>query len=1163
MAYAPYDPIPRQIDVEELRLRIRDVEPAALLVSPRILRRVIKQDRRLPGLGLQVPHHKSYTIGRERLLAIADRAELDLSPAADLPENVILLARPLDDDDLNYRAGDEVLASYGRLLLHARVHREMEQRIAAGQLTPAVVFNRVRQIGFTEFAEIRSVLQRENMLLPPGDDLETYIEFAAVYLELRYFAGASLPVYFPATRDWNRIDDILAQDVPHAGLFASTRLIAPPPPRPAAVERPSPAPAVPIDEGVAARPTPPPPKSYFRGIRRADRVAARGNTVQAAILRWRARQLLNPRSASADRDVRTDISLLAVRLQPVLNLAPAEIEAWADALVPLVPLAAAGFWTSEARLLYDLQKVCLEYERGVYRVDILGWVRSLGRQPFKRRLPLLREVLIAKHLRTAARRLNAVRLSGDQRGKLVELFESAEQTVEWLTRDRVRPVIEAAFSAVGLEAQHVPEQVARAKLIEELLDAIVERGYLTMGTLRDSLSRNQLKLPDLAGVNELVRGDRLLRADKRLAEDLDGIHHRGAAYLRWPQSLSSVAFGTPLGRTITQFAAIPFGGAYLVLKAIDHFVTGHTAESEVTTSGMRRFLFPFGTPTLPIANVYTVGLLGVLLLLLIHRPTFRQWLLSWLVRGWGLARRVIVDWPRRLLSLPVVQSVLQSLYFAVFRNYLLKPALLASGAFAVAFAAGQSWAGQLVAEGDKTRFDFDGRNFAILFLAIDLLLNSPIGRHVDERASDFLARCWHDLRFRIVAAGVRLVVDVFQTLLEGLERVLYTVDELLRFRSGERAVFLAAKAVLGAVWSVVTYVVRIFVTLLIEPQVNPIKHFPVVTVSHKIILPLGIPNGPLSQLLQNFMEQNAANWLAGTTVFLIPGIFGFLVWELKENWRLYAANRSPQLVPVPVGQHNETLVRLLRPGFHSGTLPKLFGRLRKASRKAWRTGKQTGVLAQKHTLRRLEEAVRHFLERELLRLLDEAAQCEPDANPRDGRSLRFAIGQVGLATNRIEAELVPSATVRENPVLVFEERAGWLVAGLRHGDSLADLAADERRVFERALFGLYKLAGVDLVREQLSERLSPYVALFDVTSDGVTVWPAQRHDCHTQYRLRGHHERVLPEETDDTGALLPTFERSDLVFGQQDIRWQDWVAAWSTRESQHPTVTPRSQLLPT
>ena len=38
---------------------------------------VIKQDARLPGFGLRVPHRKSYIISRDDLLEIVDLDELD------------------------------------------------------------------------------------------------------------------------------------------------------------------------------------------------------------------------------------------------------------------------------------------------------------------------------------------------------------------------------------------------------------------------------------------------------------------------------------------------------------------------------------------------------------------------------------------------------------------------------------------------------------------------------------------------------------------------------------------------------------------------------------------------------------------------------------------------------------------------------------------------------------------------------------------------------------------------------------------------------------------------------------------------------------------------------------------------------------------------------
>ena len=82
------------------------------------------------------------------------------------------------------------------------------------------------------------------------------------------------------------------------------------------------------------------------------------------------------------------------------------------------------------------------------------------------------------------------------------------------------------------------------------------------------------------------------------------------------------------------------------------------------------------------------------------------------------------------------------------------------------------------------------------------------------------------------------MVDFFKTFLETVERLMYGVDEWLRFKSGDSRFFFAMKAVLGLAWSAVAYVLRFCVNLLIEPQINPIKHFPVVTVSHKLLLPL-------------------------------------------------------------------------------------------------------------------------------------------------------------------------------------------------------------------------------------------------------------------------------------------------------------------------------------
>ncbi len=82
------------LTLADLEQALSAADPAALLVPPRVLRRVIKKHSGLTGPGLQVPHRKSYVIGRDALLAIADRVDLGLKPDRELPETLLLFPTP-------------------------------------------------------------------------------------------------------------------------------------------------------------------------------------------------------------------------------------------------------------------------------------------------------------------------------------------------------------------------------------------------------------------------------------------------------------------------------------------------------------------------------------------------------------------------------------------------------------------------------------------------------------------------------------------------------------------------------------------------------------------------------------------------------------------------------------------------------------------------------------------------------------------------------------------------------------------------------------------------------------------------------------------------------------------------------------------------------------
>jgi len=209
------------VELEQLKQVLYTTDPATVLVAPRVLRRLLQAEYKVPYLLVQAPHERCYYFDREVLFRHVEQDELEIDPDRLLPETVIVLTRPTTEQ-LESMDNAAMLSKYWRWLFHVHVHLALEQRHRDGRLTLAAVHARIEQIGQTEFEEIRTVLQEEKDLLPPADDVDTYIEFAAVYLELRYFRSNLLGSYFPAIRDFHVIDQLLAQDIDADAVFART-----------------------------------------------------------------------------------------------------------------------------------------------------------------------------------------------------------------------------------------------------------------------------------------------------------------------------------------------------------------------------------------------------------------------------------------------------------------------------------------------------------------------------------------------------------------------------------------------------------------------------------------------------------------------------------------------------------------------------------------------------------------------------------------------------------------------------------------------------------------------------------------------------------------------------------------------------------------------------
>jgi len=419
-----------------------------------------------------------------------------------------------------------------------------------------------------------------------------------------------------------------------------------------------------------------------------------------------------------------------------------------------------------------------------------------------------------------------------------------------------------------------------------------------------------------------------------------------------------------------------------------------------------------------------------------------------------------------------------------------------------------------------------------------LFLASRLGRDFEEAATDWAARRWEYLR-DFLPGLFRLSADVFKRCLETIDRGLYAVDEWLRFRHGESRFTKVWKTTAALVWGGFAYVLRFLLILFIEPQINPIKHFPVVTVSHKLLLPL-IPAVAEQVLAPAFgLRMGVAVTVAAIIIGKIPGLFGFLVWEFKENWRLYAANRPRTLRPVVVGHHGETVPRLLRPGFHSGTLPKLYARLRRAVRQAHAGGDGRAARRYEDALHHVEEAVRHFAERELVALIN---------GSRRWRGGPVRVDKVHAGTNRIRLELGCPMLGGDNLQLWFDDQSGWLLARISETGWLPADAA-QAAVVDLALTGFYKQAGVDLIGWHIDRSLEPACWAYDITDEGLVVWPDGDYATKVVYDLRDGPEMRPRVVAGSPRRDLPILRSDQLIFRNRPIEWSAWVEAWELDQS--------------
>ncbi len=245
------------------------------------------------------------------------------------------------------------------------------------------------------------------------------------------------------------------------------------------------------------------------------RLVLGGNNVRAAILRSRAARPSWVGAASRERSAaRTRSRRSAVDWAPGRRRAGRRRAGGRGPSHPCSRRRARGHWSRRAAVALRPPESVPRPRAADLSHRRVGWMtRWAPAAPASDARP--REVMVLKHLRSAARRVRGPRGPEPARGELEGLIGAAIERQAAAIRERFRPRIRQILDGVSLRPGNAPERASARKLVEELLDLVVDRGFLRIGDLRDAISRNALKLVRPLRPAAGLVGDRLLPRRRR------------------------------------------------------------------------------------------------------------------------------------------------------------------------------------------------------------------------------------------------------------------------------------------------------------------------------------------------------------------------------------------------------------------------------------------------------------------------------------------------------------------------------------------------------------------------------------------------------------------------------------------------------------------------
>jgi hypothetical protein len=101
------------------------------------------------------------------------------------------------------------------------------------------------------------------------------------------------------------------------------------------------------------------------------------------------------------------------------------------------------------------------------------------------------------------------------------------------------------------------------------------------------------------------------------------------------------------------------------------------------------------------------------------------------------------------------------------------------------------------------------------------------------------------------------------------------------------------------------------------------------------------------------------------------------------------------------------------------------------------------------------------------------------------------------------------------------------------------------RTFYFGLAYLFKLAGVELIREQVRAALPAAATSYDITPGGLVLWLDQRHGKSVVYDWKNANGLLVPRAGDGGPAPeWPSLEVTRVMFAREPLYWDEWFQAW-------------------